>query len=84
QVPHYVQYMMAHVLHIPLGKVRVIRPTVGGGFGGKAATSPLDICAAILSQKTGRPVKMIYSREEMFHYGRGRHNPPLMFKLGVD
>ncbi len=84
QVPHYVQYMMAHVLHIPLGQIRVIRPTVGGGFGGKAATSPLDLCAAILSRKTGRPVRMVYSREEMFHYGRGRHKQHMKFKLGVD
>jgi len=84
QVPHYVQYMMAHVLHIPLGKVRVIRPAVGGGFGGKAATSPLDLCAAILSKKTGRPVKMAYAREEMFHYGRGRHKQHMRFKLGLD
>ncbi|UCF34354.1 MAG: molybdopterin-dependent oxidoreductase, partial [Phycisphaerales bacterium] len=84
QVPHYVQYMMAHVLHIPLGKVRVIRPAVGGGFGGKAATNPLDLCAAILSKKIGRPVKMVYSREEMFHYGRGRHKQHMTFKVGVD
>jgi 4-hydroxybenzoyl-CoA reductase subunit alpha len=84
QVPHYVQYMMAHVLHMPLGKVRVIRPAVGGGFGGKAATTPLDLCAAILSRKTGRPVKMVYSREEVFHYGRGRHKQHIKLKLGVD
>ena len=84
QVPHYVQYMMAHVLHIPLGRIRVIRPAVGGGFGGKAATTPLDLCAAILSRKTGRPIKMVYSREEMFHYGRGRHKQYMKFKLGVD
>lgn len=84
QAPHYVQYMMAHVLHIPVGKIRVIRPTVGGGFGGKAATNPLDLCAAFLSRKTGRPVKMVYSREEMFHYGRGRHKQHMKFKLGVD
>jgi 4-hydroxybenzoyl-CoA reductase subunit alpha len=84
QVPHYVQYMMAHVLHMPLGRIRVIRPAVGGGFGGKAATTPLDLCAAILSRKTGRPVKMVYSREEMFHYGRGRHKQHMKMKLGVD
>jgi 4-hydroxybenzoyl-CoA reductase subunit alpha len=84
QVPHYVQYMMAHVLHMPLGKIRVIRPTVGGGFGGKAETTPLDLCAAILSRMTGRPVKMVYSREEMFHHGRGRHKQHMKFKLGVD
>ncbi|MHC4078834.1 MAG: molybdopterin cofactor-binding domain-containing protein, partial [Planctomycetota bacterium] len=84
QVPHYVQYMMAHVLHIPLGRVRVIRPAVGGGFGGKAATTPLDICAALLSREVGRPVKMVYSRQEMFKYGRGRHKQHMNFKLGVD
>ncbi|MCH8963358.1 MAG: molybdopterin-dependent oxidoreductase [Planctomycetes bacterium] len=84
QVPHYVQYMMAHVLHIPLGRIRVIRPTVGGGFGGKAETTPLDLCATILSRKTGRPVKMVYSREEMFHHGRGRHKQHMKFKLGLD
>jgi 4-hydroxybenzoyl-CoA reductase alpha subunit len=84
QVPHYVQYMVAHVFHMPLGKIRVIRPAVGGGFGGKAATCPLDLCAAILARKTARPVKMVYSREEMFHYGRGRHRQHMRFKLGVD
>lgn len=84
QVPHYVQYMMAHVFHMPLGKIRVIRPAVGGGFGGKAETTPLDLCAAILSKKLGRPVKMIYSREDMFHHGRGRHKQHMKFKLGVD
>ncbi len=84
QVPHYVQYTMAHLLHIPLGRIRVIRPAVGGGFGGKAATSPLDVNATLLSRKTGRPVKMVYSREEMFHYGRGRHKQHMKMKLGVD
>ncbi|MFQ5463697.1 MAG: molybdopterin-dependent oxidoreductase [Phycisphaerae bacterium] len=84
QVPHYVQYMMAHVLHLPLGKIRVIRPTVGGGFGGKAETTPLDLCGALLSKRLGRPVKMVYSREEMFHHGRGRHKQHMKFKLGVD
>ncbi|MCC7291178.1 MAG: molybdopterin-dependent oxidoreductase [Phycisphaerales bacterium] len=84
QAPHYVQYMLAHVLHIPVGQVRIIRPCVGGGFGGKAATTPLDLCAAILSKRLGRPVKMVYSREEMFQYGRGRHKQHMKFKLGVD
>ena len=84
QAPHYVQYMMAHVLHIPLGKVRVIRPAVGGGFGCKAATSPLDLCSAILSKMTGRPVRMVYTREQMIRYGRGRHKQHMKMKLGLD
>ena len=76
--------MMAHVLHMPLGEIRVIRPAVGGGFGGKAETTPLDLCAALLSKQTGRPVKMVYSREDMFHHGRGRHKQHMTFKIGVD
>jgi putative selenate reductase molybdopterin-binding subunit len=84
QVMPYVQYMMAHVLHIPLGQIRVIRPAVGGGFGAKAATSPLDICSALLSRETGRPVKMVYSRDEMFKYGRGRHKQHMKLKVGLD
>ncbi|MBZ5698735.1 MAG: molybdopterin-dependent oxidoreductase [Acidobacteriia bacterium] len=84
QAPHYVQYMLAHVLHIPLGKIRVIRPAVGGGFGCKAATSPLDLCSAILSRITGRPVRMTFTREQMMHYGRGRHKQHMKMKLGVD
>ena len=83
QVPHYVHYMVARVLDIPLGDMRIIRPPVGGGFGGKAETTPLDLIAAIASKKTGRPVKMVYSREEMFLHGRGRHKQYMKFKLGV-
>jgi len=83
QVPHYVHYMVARVLDRPLGDIRVIRPPVGGGFGGKAETTPLDLIAAIASKKTGRPVKMVYSREEMFLHGRGRHKQYMKFKLGV-
>lgn len=83
QVPHYVHYMVARVLDIPLGDIRIIRPTVGGGFGAKAATTPLDLITSIASKKTGRPVKMLYSRKEMFLYGRGRHKQYMKFKIGV-
>ncbi|MBI2933479.1 MAG: molybdopterin-dependent oxidoreductase, partial [Planctomycetes bacterium] len=83
QVPHYVHYTLAHVLKMPLGKIRVLRPAVGGGFGGKAAASPLDLCAPLLSRRTGRPVKMVYSRKDVFHYNRGRHKQHMRFKLGV-
>jgi len=83
QVAHYVHYMLARVLDIPLGKIRVISPPVGGGFGGKAETTPLDLIAAIASKRMGRSVKMVYSREEMFLHGRGRHKQYLKFKIGV-
>jgi 4-hydroxybenzoyl-CoA reductase subunit alpha len=75
--------MVANVLDIPLGSIRIIRPTVGGGFGGKAETTPLDLCSAILAKKTKRPVKMVYTRKEMFYHGRGRHKQYIKMKLGV-
>jgi 4-hydroxybenzoyl-CoA reductase alpha subunit len=83
QVPHYVHYMVARVLDIPLGKIRIVRPPVGGGFGAKAETTPLDLLTAIASKKLGRPVKMVYTREEMYLHGRGRHKQYMKFKIGV-
>ncbi|UCF68965.1 MAG: molybdopterin-dependent oxidoreductase, partial [Acidobacteriota bacterium] len=83
QVPHYVQHMLARVLDIPKGSIRVIKPAVGGGFGGKAETTPLDFCAAIFARRTGRPVMMKYTREEMFRHYRGRHKLTIDLKIGV-
>ncbi|MBI4803411.1 MAG: molybdopterin-dependent oxidoreductase [Elusimicrobia bacterium] len=83
QVPHYVQYMLARVLEIPMGRIRVIRPAVGGGFGVKAETTPLDLCAAYLARLTGRPVMMKYDRKEMMLHGRGRHKQYIDLKIGV-
>jgi 4-hydroxybenzoyl-CoA reductase subunit alpha len=83
QVPHYLQYMVARVLEMPLGRIRILRPPVGGGFGGKLDTTPLDLITAIASRKLGRPVKMVYSRREMFLHGRGRHKQHMRFKIGV-
>ncbi len=83
QVPHYLQYMVARVLDIPLGQVRIIRPPVGGGFGGKLDTTSQDLISAIASQRLGRPVKMVYDRKEMFLHGRGRHKQFMQFKIGM-
>jgi 4-hydroxybenzoyl-CoA reductase subunit alpha len=83
QTPHYLQHMVARVLGMPMGNIRVIRPAVGGGFGGKAETTPLELCSAILSMKLGRPVLMKYSREEMFYHFRGRHKQYMDLKIGV-
>ena len=83
QVPHYLHYMMARLLEMPLGRIRVIRPPVGGGFGGKLDTTPLDVISTLASKELGRPVKMVYSRKEMFLHGRGRHKQHMKFKIGV-
>ena len=73
QVPHYVQRTVAMVLGIPVGKVRVIKPYVGGGFGMKASANAQELSACVLSRKAGRPVKMIYTREQSFQLSRSRH-----------
>jgi 4-hydroxybenzoyl-CoA reductase subunit alpha len=83
QVPHYVHKMLSRTLGISMGQIRVIKPAVGGGFGVKAETTPLDFCAVILSRMTGRPVMMKYSRKEMYLHFRGRHKLHMDLKIGV-
>ncbi|MDQ7007366.1 MAG: molybdopterin-dependent oxidoreductase [Acidobacteriota bacterium] len=83
QVPHYVHQMVSRTLGIPMGQIRVIRPAIGGGFGGKAETTPLDLCAVILARITGRPVMMEYSREEMYLHFRGRHKQYMDLEIAV-
>jgi len=73
QAPHYVQRTLAMVLGLPVGKVRVVKPYVGGGFGIKAAANTGELAACLLARKTGKPVKFIYSREQVFMLCRARH-----------
>jgi 4-hydroxybenzoyl-CoA reductase alpha subunit len=83
QAPHYVQRTIAMVLKLPIGKVRVVKPYVGGGFGPKAATNPMELAACLLSMKTGKPVKMNYDREQVFWFSRARHQFKHVLKTGV-
>ncbi len=83
QTPHYMQHMLARVFELPMGSIRMIRPPVGGGFGAKCETTPLEFCAVILARMTGRPVMMKYSRQEMFYHFRGRHKQYIDMKVGV-
>ena len=73
QAPHYVQRILSMVLNVPIGKVRVVKPYVSGGFGPKASASTLELTACFLSMKTGRPVKMVFNREQVFMHSRARH-----------
>lgn len=83
QVVHYVRYQLSRLLDMPDGDIRVIGTYCGGGFGGKAETNPLEICAALLSKKCGQPVKMRYTRSEMFFHCRGRHKQIIDLKMGM-
>ncbi|HET6273343.1 MAG TPA: molybdopterin cofactor-binding domain-containing protein, partial [Bacteroidota bacterium] len=83
QTPHYVHRTIAKVLEMPASHIRVIKPHLGGGFGGKSEPFALEFCAAWLSIKSGRPVKITYTREEVFYSHRGRHATKMYLKTGV-
>ncbi|KMY67753.1 4-hydroxybenzoyl-CoA reductase [Desulfocarbo indianensis] len=83
QVPHYVQRTVSMVTGLPMSKVRVVKPYVGGGFGPKAAATPIDLAASFLALRSGRPVRMAYTREQVFSFGRARHGFTHEMKIGV-
>lgn len=84
QSPFKICETLSYVLELPLNKIRVIKPYVGGGFGGKAdGLFPMDLCAVMLSKKTGRPVKIANTREEEFMATRRRHPYTITLKTGV-
>jgi 4-hydroxybenzoyl-CoA reductase subunit alpha len=83
QVPYYLQHKLSLVLEIPMQQIRVIKPLVGGGFGGKSEVIPLEIVAAVAARKAQAPVKITYTREEVFWAHRGRPRTIVDLKTGV-
>src|SRR6266567_2004152 len=83
QVPYYLQHKLPLVLEMPMSQIRVIKPLVGGGFGGKSEVIPLEIISAIAARKAKRPVKITYTREEVFWAHRGRPRTIIDLKTGV-
>jgi putative selenate reductase molybdopterin-binding subunit len=82
QVPFHARRILAPVLGLPIKRIRVIKPRIGGGFGGKQEVLAEDV-AAHLTIATGRPVKYEYSREEEFIAARSRHPMKIVLKTGV-
>jgi len=83
QVAHYLHRDLAKVLGLTTQRVRVIQPVVGGAFGGKSEPFSLEFCAAKLAMVTGRPVKILYTREEVFYAHRGRHPMRMRYRTGI-
>jgi putative selenate reductase molybdopterin-binding subunit len=82
QVPFHARRMLAPVLNLPVKRIHVIKPRIGGGFGGKQEVLIEDV-AAHLTIATGRPVKYEYTREEEFIAARSRHPMKIHMKTGV-
>ena len=83
QIPFFLRRNLATVLNISESKVRVIKPKVGGGFGQKIDLYAKDFCAAFFAMRTGRPVKFVYDREEVFTSTRQRHPMHIQLKTGM-
>ena len=82
QVPFHVRRMLAPVLNLPVKRIRVIKPRIGGGFGGKQEVLMEDV-PAHLTIATRRPVIYEYTREEEFTGARSRHPMKVKMKTGV-
>ncbi len=84
QNPHLVQVQLARVLDIPQSNLRVIRPALGGGFGGKAETTKLEFLSVIAARTLKRPVMMVMDRKQTFLHGRGRHAQTIHLKSAFE
>ena len=83
QIPFHVKRHLARALEMPKSKIRVIKPRVGGGFGGKQ-TAAAEIFPAIITKITGKPAKIIYDRRETHTCTTTRHAMKLTIKIGAD
>lgn len=82
QVPFHTRRIVARVLGLPVKRVRVIKPRIGGGFGSKQEAVIEDLCGH-LTLATGRPVRLEYSRHEEFTASRSRHPQAIRLRTGV-
>jgi putative selenate reductase molybdopterin-binding subunit len=82
QVPFHIRRMVAPLIGLPVKRIRVIKPRIGGGFGNKQEMILEDLCAH-LTLKTGRPVRMEYTRTQEFTSSRSRHPEIMHYKVGV-
>lgn len=84
QSPYFVYRHLAACFNLPLSKVRVIQPFIGGGFGGTKNDSLAgDFCSVLFSKRTGKPVKFVYTMEEVLMTCRRRHNMIVYNKTGM-
>ncbi|OIJ14500.1 hypothetical protein BKP35_06365 [Anaerobacillus arseniciselenatis] len=79
QMPHLVRRILAQALDVRPGDIEVIKPHVGGGFGSRLGVVACEPIAALLSKQTGKPVKIIYTREESLENTEQRH--PITYEI---
>ncbi|MBI4331178.1 MAG: molybdopterin-dependent oxidoreductase [Chloroflexi bacterium] len=83
QSPFTRRRALSNALGLPLSSIHVHHIAIGGAFGGRSDTFPAEFCAGLLSMKTGKPVKIVYSREETMFATRQKHSMIIWLKTGV-
>lgn len=83
QTPYFNRKALAKSLNLPLNQVRVMVTTLGGGFGGKSYLKAEPICVALALKSKGRPVKLVFTREEEFGVAPVRHPTIIRCKTGM-
>lgn len=82
QTPFHMRRIISKTLGIPVDKLRVIKPRVGGGFGGKQAFHG-EMFVSLVTLRTRRPSKLVYTREEVFGASYTRHPMKIRMKIGA-
>ena len=83
QIVFHCRRILSHALGIPKSRIRVEKPRIGGGFGAKQ-TAVCEIYPAFVTLKTGRPARIVYTREETLIAGSPRHEMQIRVRLGAD
>lgn len=83
QIVFHVRRILSRALGIPKSQIRVEKPRIGGGFGAKQ-TAVCEVYPAFVTMKTGRPAKLIYTREECQIAGSPRHEMEIRVRMGAD
>ena len=82
QIVFHCRRILSRALGIPKSRIRVEKPRIGGGFGAKQ-TAVCEVYPAFVTLKTGRPAKLIYTREESQSAGSPRHEMEIRIRLGA-
>ena len=82
QVPFHCRRTVARALGLPVTAVRVIKPRIGGGFGAKQ-TLVSELFPALVTLRTGRPAKIVYTRAETFQASNSRHQMRVRVRVGA-
>jgi len=83
QAPYFIQKELCEVLALPLEKVHIMEVAVGGGFGGKSKICEHEAVCALLAMKSGRPVKLVLTRDEDFRASKTRHPARITIRQGA-